>query len=136
MGSMLLLAMDAHAKWPSVIRLANYPTTEITISGLEALFTSLGLIKTLISDNGPQFASAEFANWCRSNGIVHMTSAPCHPSSNGEAERLVGVFKRAMQRSVGEEDLGKDQAARAVLPEEHLPNSAVSAQAGSTACRE
>ena len=49
-----------------------------------------------------------------------MTSAPFHPSSSGEAERLVGVFKRAMQRSVGEpgeEGLGKDQAARALLRE-------------------
>ena len=39
LGSMWLLAMDAHSKWPSVIRLANYPTTEITIAGLDALFT-------------------------------------------------------------------------------------------------
>ena len=117
LGSMWLLAMDAHSKWPSVIRLANYPTTEITIAGLDALFTIWGLPKTLVSDNGPQFASADFANWCRSNGIVHMTSAPFHPSSNGEAERLVGVFKRAMQRSVVEEGLEKDQAARAFLIE-------------------
>ena len=29
LGSMWLLAMDTHSKWPSVIRLANYPTTEI-----------------------------------------------------------------------------------------------------------
>ena len=115
--SMWLLAMDAHSKWPSVIRLANYPTTEITIAGLDALFTIWGLPKTLVSDNGPQFASADFANWCRSNGIVHMTSAPFHPSSNGEAERLVGVFKRAMQRSVVKEGLEKDQAARAFLRE-------------------
>ena len=117
LGSMWLLAMDAHSKWPSVIRLANYPTTEITIAGLDALFTIWGLPKTLVSDNGPQFASADFANWCRSNGIVHMTSAPFHPSSNGEVERLVGVFKRAMQRSVVKEGLEKDQAARAFLRE-------------------
>ena len=99
------------------IRLANYPTTEITIAGLDALFTIWGLPNTLVSDNGPQFASADFANWCRSNGIVHMTSAPFHPSSNGEAERLVGVFKRAMQRSVVMEGLEKDQTARAFLRE-------------------
>ena len=124
LGSMWLLAMDAHSKWPSVIRIANYPTTEITIAGLDALFTIWGLPKTLVSDNGPQCASADFANWCRSNGIVHMTSAPFHPSSNGEAERLVGVFKRAMQRSVVKEGLEKDQAARAFLREyRSIPHS-------------
>ena len=101
LGSMWLLATDAHSKWPSVIRLANYPTTEITIAGLDALFTIWGLPKTLVSDNGPQFASADFANWCRSNGIVHMTSAPFHPSSNGEAmQRSVFIRNYGVNRRV------------------------------------
>ena len=50
------------SKWANVIRLANYPTTEITIAGLDALFTSWVLPKTLASDNGPQFMSTEFAD--------------------------------------------------------------------------
>ena len=93
------------------------PKTEITIAGIDALFTIWGLPKTLVSDNGPQFASADFANWCRSNGIVHLTSAPFLPPSNGEAERLEGVFKRAMQRYVVEEGVEKDHAAREFLRE-------------------
>ena len=153
LGSMWLLATDAHSKWPSVIRLANYPTTEIIIAGLDALFTIWGLPKTLVSDNGPQFASADFANWCRSNGIVHMTSAPFHSSSNG----------RAPCGSVQESDAafcrggrsGKRPGRKSILERvsQHssqyyrkntcrvdagppVSNSAVSAPAGSTARRE
>ena len=66
--------------------------------------------KTLVSDNGPQFGSKQFEDWCRLNGIVHLTSAPFHLPSNGDAERLVGIFKTAMQRSVGEEGKEKDKA--------------------------
>ena len=48
-------------------------------------FTNWGQPKTLVSINGSQFASAEFADWCRWNGIVHMTSVPFYAPSNGEA---------------------------------------------------
>ena len=88
--------------------ISNYRTTEITIASLDALFTSWGLPKTLVSDNGHQFPSAEFANWCRSNDIVHMTSTPFHPPSNRETERLVGMSKKAIQGSVGKKATARE----------------------------
>ena len=49
-----------------------------------------------MSDNGPQFVSAEFTQFLKSNGVKHIKSAPYHPSTNGIAERFVQSFKRAM----------------------------------------
>ena len=65
--------------------------------------------KTLVSDNGPQFGSMQFEDWSCLNGIVHLTSAPFHPPSNGEAERLVDIFKPAMWSCVGKEGKGRDK---------------------------
>ena len=59
---------------------------------LDILFTTWGPPQTL-SDNGPQFGSKQFNDWCHLDGIVQLTIAPFHPPSNGEAERLVGIFK-------------------------------------------
>ena len=109
--------MDAYSKWPSVVRMSKYPTTETTTMALDILFTTWGPPKTLVSDNGPQFGSKQFEDWCHLNGIVHLTSAPFHPPSNGEAERLVGIFKTAMRRSVGEEGKEKDKATMDFLRE-------------------
>ena len=125
LGNMWMLVMDAYSKWPSVVRMSKYPTTETTIMALNILFTTWGSPKTLVSDNGPQFGSKQFEDWCRLNGIVHLTSAPFHPPSNGEAERLVGVFKTAMQRSVGEEGKERDKATMGFLREyRSTPNCA------------
>ena len=42
--------------------------------------------------------SEEFSLFLQKNGIKHITSAPYHPSSNGEAERAVQVFKRGISK--------------------------------------
>ena len=55
-------------------------------------------IKTnLISDNGRTFTSEEFQTFCRNNGIIHKTSAPWHPATQGLVERFVQTFKLAMK---------------------------------------
>ena len=102
LDDMWLVVMDTYSKWPHVLKLNNYPTSETTTSTLDDLFAMWGRPETILSDNGPQFASKTFADWCNAHSIAHLTSAPFHPASNGEAERLVGVFKQAMKRAVRE----------------------------------
>ena len=47
----------------------------------------------IVSDNGLQHSSREFAKISREYGSVHSTSSPKHPQSNGEAERGVQTVK-------------------------------------------
>ncbi|KAL6724201.1 hypothetical protein Aduo_019108 [Ancylostoma duodenale] len=73
-------------------------TSAVTIGQLTRLFAQFGNPSTLVSDNGSQFASREFAEFCSTNGITHVRSPPFHPQSNGQAERLVDTFKRALEK--------------------------------------
>ena len=97
-GRMYLLVIDAHSKWPEIVEMRS-TTAYKTIEELRKLCASYGLPEQVVSDNGPQFVSEEFAKFVKLNGIKHIKSAPYHPSTNGAAERLVQTFKKTMKAS-------------------------------------
>ena len=99
-GRMFLVVVDAHSKWPEVI-LMEATTSAKTIQALRGLFSHYGVPEVLVSDNGPQFTSEEFATFLKSNGIKHVRSAPFHPATNGLAERFVQTFKHSLKSSKG-----------------------------------
>lgn len=87
-GKMYLIVVDAHSKHA-------FQYNPITV--LRHLFATFGLHLQLVSDNGPQFTSAEFADFLKSNGVKHIRCSAYRPSSNGLAERFVRTFKQSMK---------------------------------------
>jgi hypothetical protein len=51
----------------------------------------------LVSDNGTQFTSSEFKNFLNNHGVHHKLSAPYHPATNGQAERVVQIVKNKLK---------------------------------------
>lgn len=100
-GRMYLIVVDALSKWPEIVpmRVAN---SSNTIAALRRIFARFGLPSTIVSDNGSQFTSAQFRTFCDHLHIQQLHSPPYHPQSNGQAERFVDTFKRALQKSQGE----------------------------------
>ena len=96
MGKMFLVIVDAYSMWPEVL-IMNSTTSQKTIEALRNMFSRYGLPEQLVSDNGPQFASSEFAHFMPANGIKHIRSVPYRPSSNGQVERLVQTLKRSLR---------------------------------------
>ena len=98
-GKTYLVIVDAHSKWPEVIEMKSATAASLIVE-LRRVFSVFGLPQQLVSDNGPQFISAEFEKFMKENGVKHVRSAPYHPSTNGLAERFVQLFKQALK--VGE----------------------------------
>ncbi|KAL5475687.1 hypothetical protein EMCRGX_G006136 [Ephydatia muelleri] len=91
-GCFWLVAIDAFSKWLE-IKPQTSTTSAITIKSLREMFSRFGLPKMIVSDNGPQFSSQEFREFCESNNVIHVRTTPYHPKSNGLAERAVRTFK-------------------------------------------
>ena len=64
-----------------------------TTSMLKEFFCKHGIPETIRSDNGPQFASHQFAKFTKEWNFDHNTSSPRNPRSNGQAEVAVRVAK-------------------------------------------
>ena len=60
---------------------------------LKEMFSEHGISKVLCSDNGPQYASAQFTDFCISWGITHKTSSSHYPQSNGFAKACIKSIK-------------------------------------------
>ena len=75
-------------------------STHAVIKELGLVFTELGRLFILRSDNGPCYNSREFHNFLSFYHVDHITSSPHYPQSNGFAEALVGITRKLMEKSV------------------------------------
>lgn len=97
LGHTCMIVVDAYSKWLEVFKMGSV-TSQATITRLRRLFAAYGLPEHIVTDNGTQFTSEEFKNFMQQNGILHSTSAPGHPATNGLAERYVQTFKNGMKK--------------------------------------
>ena len=96
-GFMWLVVEDAYSKWPEVIKLRT-ATSATVAAALMKIFAVQGLPEQLVSDNGSQFTSEEFKEFCKLRGINNCYVTPYHPQANGQAERFIQTFKKCMNK--------------------------------------
>ena len=97
MGKMFLLVIDAYTKWLDVHITSSYSST-VTIELLRKSFANFGLPEVLVSNNGTNFTSEEFATFMLANGVKHVRTAPYHPASNGLVECAVQTLKTGLRK--------------------------------------
>ena len=90
---MLLVVCDYYSNFIEVENI-HTATTQGVSKVLKCLFSRYGIPDVVISDNGPQFSSAEFAEFTRTWCFTHTTTSPYYPQSNGKAENAVKTLKR------------------------------------------
>ncbi|XP_031357014.1 uncharacterized protein K02A2.6-like isoform X2 [Photinus pyralis] len=96
-GKLFLVVTDAYSKWLEV-KLVPNTSSAVTIGVLRELFATHGIPDVVVSDNGTSFSSSEFKQFLKNNMIRQALVAPYHPSSNGQAERMVQNVKNAIRK--------------------------------------
>lgn len=94
-GSYLCVVVDYFSRYIEVTVMKTI-TAKATCDFLDEIFARHGFPYSLTSDQGPQFTSQEFAEYCAENGICHYTTFAYWPQANGEVERQ----NRSLQKTI------------------------------------
>ena len=93
----LLVVCDYFSNFIEVESIQSVTTRGVS-KALKIMFARYGSPDVLVTDNGPQFSSAEFAAFAKSWNFDHVTSSPRYPQSNGKAENAVKTVKRLFSK--------------------------------------
>jgi hypothetical protein len=97
-GVHYILVVDYFSKWPCAVPLKTMTSASV-ITKLKRFFIDFGVPEQLVSDNGKQFDSAEFRQFCNALNIRSTTSSPKYPCSNGLVVRMVQTVKESFIKS-------------------------------------
>jgi hypothetical protein len=89
--------MDRTTRWVEAAQLENVSTKEVLLAFTEQWIARYGCPATVTTDRGSQFTSAEWAAFCSSIGVSHVTTTAYHPQANGIVERFHRQLKDALR---------------------------------------
>ncbi|XP_014676736.1 PREDICTED: uncharacterized protein K02A2.6-like [Priapulus caudatus] len=88
-GCEYIIYCDYYSKFPIIRKIHGRATGESVVSITKQVFAEQGIPETMISDNGPQYASYAFKRFTEDWDFRHITSSPHFPQSNGFIERQI-----------------------------------------------
>ncbi|XP_053601232.1 uncharacterized protein K02A2.6-like isoform X1 [Plodia interpunctella] len=118
----LLILVDYYSRYKE-IKVMRSITTGDTIKVLKEIFSRLGYPATLTCDNGSQFSSEEFKNYCIECGIIIYNTIPYWPQMNGEVERQNRDVLKRLKISQAEEKNWKEEIFRYLMMYNSTPHS-------------
>ena len=97
-GGKFVVMVDYYSRWVEVVSVKGEDSREVC-DKMDSVYARFGAPKTLRTDNGPCFASRDFAEYCRKRNITHITSSPMYPESNGLVERMIRTVKTLVTKT-------------------------------------
>ena len=101
----MLALTDYFTKWVEAEAFAKVRDLEVKNFVWKNIICRFGVPKEIVTDNGSQFVSLEFQNFCREWGIQLSFSTPRYPQANGQAEStnktVVNTLKKRLEKAKG-----------------------------------
>ncbi|XP_034709689.1 uncharacterized protein LOC117932524 [Vitis riparia] len=98
----LLVATDYFSKWVEAEAYASIKDKDVTEFVWKNIICRFGIPQTIIADNGPQFDSIAFRNFCSELNIWNSYSTPCYP------QRLPTIRTEAGRQDDANAELGRN----------------------------
>ena len=98
-GKEYLVTADYFSNYWEIDCLGTTKLVSKVCNKLKAHFARHGIPETVVSDNGPQSDSEEFADFSQKWDFEHTTSSPHHSRANGLAESAVKAVERLLEKN-------------------------------------
>ena len=92
----LFVAIDKFTKWPEATPVVNI-TQGAAVAFLKSIVCRFGVPSRIITDNGTQFTSRLFQEYCEGIGTQLCFASVAHPRSNGQVERANAEILRGLK---------------------------------------
>ena len=83
---LLLVGTDYFSKWIEAEAFSSIKDRDVTHFIWKNIVCRFGIPRSIVSDNGPQFDSRVYRNFCQELKIKNLYSTPRYPQSNGLVE--------------------------------------------------
>ena len=117
-GWSYLVIVDYFSNFPELCHLSDTHSTSV-ITKVKATFSRYGIPKYVVSDNGPQFSSFEFAHFANDWDFIHDPSSLKYPKLNGTAENAIKIVKGLLKKA----DKHKEDPYLALIAHHSTPSS-------------
>ena len=94
----LLVGTDDFTKWVEAEPLANIRDVDVKRFIWKNIVTRFGTPHTVVSDNGLQFDSKVFRQYCSDLGIKNRYSTPAYPQGNGQAKTVNKIIVNGLKK--------------------------------------
>ena len=120
-GHSLFVVVDYYSRFYE-IEVMKTTAVEKIIDILEEIFSRHGVPLTIKSDNGPQFRSEKFKEYCEHNGIRHQKVTPKWAQANGEVERQNASLLKRVKIAQAEGKLWRAELRKYLMAYRSLPH--------------
>ena len=95
-----IVAVDYFTKWVKEEPLNKISSTKVINFLIKNVLYRYGVPLKIISDNGLQFDSEEFTDWCREHGINKSFSSVAYPQANGQVKAVNKILKTLIKKKL------------------------------------
>jgi transposase InsO family protein len=93
----LLVAVDKFTKWIEATPVTS-AATSCAVNFMRSIVCRFGVPHSIITDNGSNFASEEFQDFCEKHGIQLKYASVAHPQTNGQVEKANGLVTSGIKK--------------------------------------
>ena len=95
---LLLVATDYFSKWVEAKAFTSIKDKDVIQFIWNNIVCQFGIPQLIVIDNGPQFDSRVYMNFCNELKVKNLYSTPRYPQSNGQAESFNKTLLTALKK--------------------------------------